>query len=52
MQSEMLQHPPSAFVNADVVEDVLMMPKGEIAKYVTIDKKGTKVLCVKLQKAL
>jgi hypothetical protein len=47
-----------------VDKDVLMVLKGELAemvvqiaphvyrKYVTVDKKGTKVLYVKLQKAL
>jgi hypothetical protein len=55
---------PSAFVNTDVDEDVIMVLKGELAdmmiqiapkvyrKYVMVDKKGTKVLYVKLQKAL
>ncbi len=55
---------PSAFVNTDVDKDVLMVLKGELAemmvqialeiyrKYVTLDKKGTKILYVKLQKAL
>ena len=55
---------PSAFVNTDVDKDVLMVLKGELAdmmvqiapqvyrKYVTVDKKGTPVLYVKLQKAL
>jgi hypothetical protein len=55
---------PSAFVNTDVDEDVLMVLKGESAemmvqiapqeycKYVTVDKKGTPILYVKLQKAL
>ncbi len=55
---------PSAFVNTDVDKDVLMVLKGELAKtmiqiapqvyrkYVTVDKKGTKLLYVKLQKAL
>jgi hypothetical protein len=54
---------PSAFVNTDV-DDVLMVLKGELAemmvqivpqvyrKYVTVDKKGTPILYVKLQKAL
>jgi hypothetical protein len=47
---------PSAFVNTDVDEDILMVLKGELAemviqiapqvyqKYVTVDKKGTKIL--------
>jgi hypothetical protein len=55
---------PSAFVNTDVDEDVLMVLKGELAemmiqiapqiyrKYVTVDKKGTKLLYMKLQKVL
>ncbi len=55
---------PSAFVNTDVDKDVLMVLKGELAemmiqiapqvyrKYVTVDKKGMKLLYVKLQKAL
>jgi hypothetical protein len=55
---------PSAFVNTDVDEDVLMVLKGKLAetmvqiapqvyrKYVTVDKKGTPILYVKLQKAL
>ena len=55
---------PSTFVNTDVDEDVLMVLKGELAdmmvqiapqvyrKYVTVDKKGTPILYVKLQKAL
>jgi hypothetical protein len=55
---------PSAFVNTDVDEDVLMVLKGELVgmmiqiasqvyrKYMTVDKKGTKLLYMKLQKAL
>jgi hypothetical protein len=55
---------PSAFVNTDVDEDVIMVLKGELAdmmvqiapevyrKYITADKKGTRILYVKLQKAL
>ncbi len=55
---------PSAFVNTDVDEDVIMVLKGELAemmiqiapevyrRYVTVDRKGTKVFYVKLQKAL
>jgi len=55
---------PSAFVNTNVDEDIIMVLKGELAslmtqiapevyrKYVTVDKKGTPVLYVKLQKAL
>jgi hypothetical protein len=53
---------PNAFVNTDVDEDVLMVLKGELAemmvhiapqiyrKHITVDKKGTPVLYVKLQK--
>ena len=52
------------FVNTDVDEDMIMVLKGELAemmiqiapevyrKYVTMDKKGMKILYVKLQKAL
>jgi hypothetical protein len=55
---------PSAFVHTDVDEDVLMVLRGELAdmmvqiapqiyrKYVTVDRKGTPILYVKLQKAL
>jgi hypothetical protein len=55
---------PSTFVNTDVSEDVLMVLKGELAdimvqivpqvyrKNVTVDRKGTPILYVKLQKAL
>ncbi len=55
---------PSAFMNTAIDEDVLMVVKGELAemmvqiapqvyrKYVTMDKKGTPILYVKLQKAL
>jgi hypothetical protein len=55
---------PSAFVNTDVDKDILMVLKGELAsmmeqiapqiyrKHITVDKKGTKILYVKLQKAL
>jgi hypothetical protein len=55
---------PSAFVNMDVDKDVIMVLKGELAdmmiqiapevyrRYVMVDRKGTKVLYVKLQKAL
>ncbi len=55
---------PSAFVNTDVYKDVLMVLKGDLAemmvqiapqvyrKYVMVDKKGTPILYVKLQKAL
>jgi hypothetical protein len=55
---------PSAFINTDVDEEVLMVLKGELAemmiqiapqtyhKYVTVDRKGAPILYVKLQKAL
>jgi hypothetical protein len=55
---------PSAFVNTDVDKDVLMVLKGELAdmmvqialqvyrKLVTVDRKGTPILYMKLQKAL
>jgi len=55
---------PSAFVNTEVDKDVIMVLKGDLAdmmvqiapevyrKYITTDKKGTKILYVKLQKAL
>ena len=55
---------PSAFVNTDVDENVLMVLKGELAemmvhiapqiyrKHITVDGKGSPVLYVKLQKAL
>jgi hypothetical protein len=55
---------PSAFVTTDVDEDVLMVLRGELAdmmvqiaplvyrKHVTVDRKGTPILYVKLQKAL
>jgi len=55
---------PSAFVNTDVDEDVIMVLKGELAdmmtqiapeiyrKYITVDRKGTRILNVKLQKVL
>ncbi len=48
---------PSAFVNTNVDEEVIMVLKGELAemmiqiapkvyrKYVSVDKKGTKILC-------
>jgi hypothetical protein len=54
----------SAFVNTDVDKDVLMVLRGELAdmmvqiapqiyrKYVTVDRKRTPILYVKLQKAL
>jgi hypothetical protein len=55
---------PSVFVNTDVDEDVLIVLRGELAdmmlqiapqiyrKYVTVNRKGTPILCVKLHKAL
>ncbi len=55
---------PSAFVNTEVNENVLMVLKGKLVemmvhiapqlyrKYITVDRKGTPVLYVKLQKAL
>ena len=55
---------PSAFVNTDVDKEVIMVLKGELAKmmvqiapeiyrkYIAVDRKGTKMLYVKLQKAL
>ena len=55
---------PSAFVNTDVDEDVIMVLKGDLAdmmvqiapetyrKYIMTDKKGTRILYVTLQKAL
>ena len=55
---------PSAFVNTDINEDVTMVLKGELTemmiqiapkvyqKYMAMDKKGTKILYLKLQKAL
>ncbi len=55
---------PSAFVNMDVDEDVIMVLKGDLVdmmvqiapetyrKYITTDKKGTGILYVKPQKAL
>ena len=55
---------PSTFVNTDVDKDVIMVLKGELAdmmiqiafevyrKYLAMDKKGTKILYMKLQKAL
>ncbi len=55
---------PSAFVNTDVDKEVIMVLKGDLAemmvqiapeiyrKYIAVDKKGTKMLYIKLQKAL
>ena len=54
----------SAFVNTNMDENLLMLLKGELTemmvhiapqiyqKYISVDKKGTPVLYVKLQKAL
>ncbi len=59
----MLRH-PERIVNTDVDKDVLMVLKGELAdmmvqiapqvyrKYVKVDKKGTPILYVKLQKSV
>ena len=55
---------PSAFVNTEVDEDVIMVLKGDLAdmmvqiapetyrKYITTDRKGARILYVKLQKVL
>jgi hypothetical protein len=55
---------PSTFVNTDLDEIILMVLKGELAemmvqiapqgyrKFVTVNRKGTPILYVKLQKAL
>ena len=55
---------PSTFVNSNINENVLMVLKGELVemmvsialqiyhKHITVDKKGTPVLHMKLQKAL
>jgi hypothetical protein len=55
---------PSAFMNTEVDKDVFMVLKGELVgmmeqialqihrKYITVDKKGTMILYMKLQKAL
>ncbi len=55
---------PSAFVKTNVDKNVLMVLKGELAemmvqiapqiyrKYIIVDRKGTPVLYIKLQKAL
>jgi hypothetical protein len=55
---------PSAFVNTDLDEDVMMKLKGELVdmmiqitpqvyrKYITINKKGMPILYVKPKKAL
>ena len=53
---------PSAFVNTEVDKDVIMVLKGDLAdmmvqiapetyrKYITTDRKGTRIIYVKLQK--
>jgi hypothetical protein len=55
---------PGAFLHADVDEDITMVLKGRLAelmvqvapnlyrKYITVDRKGTAMLYVKMQKAL
>ena len=55
---------PSAFVNTDIDEEVIMVLKGDLAdmmvqiapeiyrKYIAVDRKGTKMLYMNLQKAL
>ena len=55
---------PGAFLHADVDEDITMVLKGRLAelmvqvapnlyrKYITVDRKGTAILYVKMQKAL
>jgi hypothetical protein len=55
---------PGAFLHADVDKDITMVLKGRLAelmvqvapnlyrKYITVDKKGTAILYVKMQKAL
>ena len=55
---------PSAFVNTEVDEDVIMVLKGDLTdmmvqiapeiywNYITTDKKGTRILYVNIQKAL
>ncbi len=55
---------PGAFLHAEVDEDITMVLKGRLAelmvhvapnlyrKYITVDKKGTAILYVKIQKAL
>ena len=55
---------PSAFVNTEVDKDMIMVLKGDLADmmvqiapevyrlYITTDKKGTRILYVKLQKVL
>ncbi len=55
---------PGAFLHADVDEDITMVLKGRLAelmvqvapnlyrKYITVDRKGTTILYVKMQKAI
>jgi hypothetical protein len=55
---------PGAFLHADVEEDITMVLKGRLAelmvqvmpnlyrKYITVDRKGTVILYVKMQQAL
>ncbi len=55
---------PGAFLHADVEKDITMILKGRLAelmvkmapnlyrKYITVDKKGTAIIYVKMQKAL
>jgi competence protein ComGC len=55
---------PGAFLNADINKDIIMVLKGRLAelmvqvapnlyrKYITVDRKGTAILYVKMQKAL
>ena len=55
---------PGPFLHADVDEDITMIFKGRLAKlmvqvapnlyrkYITVDRKGTAILYVKMQKAL
>ena len=55
---------PGAFLHADSNEDITMVLKGRLAelmvqvvpnlyrKYITVDRKGTAILYVKMQKAL
>jgi hypothetical protein len=55
---------PGAFLHADVDEDITMVLKGRLAelmvqvapnlnrKYITVDRKGTAILYVNMQKAL
>jgi hypothetical protein len=55
---------PGAFLHADIDKDITMVLKGRLAelmvqvapnlyrKYITVDRKGTAILYVKMQKAL